>query len=808
MARVSSGWASTASLTALLLLCCCVGGAAGQLTVTRGDCTIEDQCVLSPNFPASFTYASSDGTSFCSVSISSPGYLTARTCNVSEYSDLMIDGKFMMGAEICDMSFEPIDSTIQSFDLIGGNWKLCWTTSVATAAPTISASTLTEVYVSNTGHDDPDCGVSLANACGSIQQALDFASAFGTLHISPGVNTCTGVAHVNGLAHYNFSGVVSKPVTIMGSGAIIDCSGGGAGFSIIEAEHVLIDGLHFQNGRHSCGGGICASEVANLTISSCSFSNCSGDDAGAIWVRAGTNPGNIRTFSNLQISECHGKYNGGIVIGYRYDDDGWSSSNNQHVFSNVTVIYTYAGNGSSYGGAGAISIWLLGDQIVNNSFLFEQVRLIGCRGGDVPRFGGGAGGLAISYTVVHATSGQYDSNVVANDHVFTNLSIVDCHGGNADLDTLAGQAVLGAGGAGALSISYRTLVGNSAASVKHNSHQFTSILIHNCTGGQFWGGKGGSAAGISISYYVDAQVALLEYNKHYFTGLTIHNCTGGNFAKYAAGAAGLSISVKAISQASTTSDLSTIGRVNGNAIEFSNATITSCVGGNHNAIGGAGGLSVAYSAKNCFIQYNNHRVADLRVSKSFGGNCVSSAAFSCQGGGAGGLGISYYIDGTTATAASSIFNSHIFTGLILQNCGGGNLRQKGGGAGGLGLSFYCRPDLLEERTMLILPVNNSGNHVTLSNSSIIGCEGGNDVWAGGGAGSVSISFSSLNGNNLNNSAIFEDVSVLNSSGGNTHRDSGFKAPSSNVLLKCNSFLDQLSHGGGSGQGVTLVLSRL
>ncbi len=87
------------------------------------------------------------------------------------------------------------------------------------------------------------------------------------------------------------------------------------------ADPIMIDGLVFQNAKHSTWGAAAVYMRGNMTVQNCHFRNCeSGSNAGAIWMEQGnaTNPAVVRNCL-IEYCVCTGAESG---VGGIYNNEG------------------------------------------------------------------------------------------------------------------------------------------------------------------------------------------------------------------------------------------------------------------------------------------------------------------------------------------------------------------------------------------------------------------------------------------------------------------------------------------------------
>ena len=548
----------------------------------------------------------------------------------------------------------------------------------AAAPPTAPArttlSSACNIHVSSTSGIDADtCGEASDNACKSIQHGIDRAGDYNTVCVHQGIYFgCEASWAAN----------ITQSVMLQGFDAVIDCNFAGGSFHISNVEQVVITGIHIHNAvgeswNNGYAGGVDVINTKNVSVIQCTFTNCSGREAGAIAVHSQTGYGssNVRTFQDLTIANCDGGIHntrtgggggaGSIAVSYSSSNEnifsGNDNSNNVHTLSNLTLTNSYGGIGGSFeigqesygGAAGSISISYYSHHSHNNDniHMLSNLKIIDSSGGSDTWYGGAAGSISVSY---FSSLGNSSNNI----HMLSNLDITNSSGG---------ENAYG-GAAGSISVSYNSDVpvtsqtgcfpGEIGANKNDNVHIFTNITITNSLGG--WGSiNGGSAGSISISYWGVTDRG--DNNVHTFSNLTIRNSSGGR-ASTGGGSAG-SISISYCSRKSSG---------NNNVHTLSNIKITNSSGGIGPLVGGAGGsISVSYYSTEpspFFQNYNNtHILSNLLITNSSGGTHT-------PGGGAGG--VSFSTNGYTTN------NTHMISNLTIQDSEGGDSTQ---GAGALGI---------------------------------------------------------------------------------------------------------------------------
>ena len=171
-----------------------------------------------------------------------------------------------------------------------------------TAALCASASNR---YVSPTGSDGD--GKSWANAVHTIAQAIWHVGVGDTMFIAEGVyneaiSAQSGCTYMGG---YNAE-TGERDLELYES--ILDGTGMTSWLLVKydnpPADPIMIDGLVFQNAKHSTWGAAAMYLRGNMTVQNCTFRNCeSGSNAGAIWIEQGnaTTPAVVR---NCLIENC------------------------------------------------------------------------------------------------------------------------------------------------------------------------------------------------------------------------------------------------------------------------------------------------------------------------------------------------------------------------------------------------------------------------------------------------------------------------------------------------------------------------
>ncbi len=173
---------------------------------------------------------------------------------------------------------------------------------VCTATLCASASNR---YVSPSGSDGD--GKSWANAVHTIAQAIWDVGVGDTMFIAEGVyneaiSAQSGCTYMGG---YNAETGERDPELYE---SILDGTGMTSWLLVKydnpPADPIMIDGLVFQNAKHSTWGAAAVYLRGNMTVQNCHFRNCeSGSNAGAIWIEQGnaTTPAVVR---NCLIENC------------------------------------------------------------------------------------------------------------------------------------------------------------------------------------------------------------------------------------------------------------------------------------------------------------------------------------------------------------------------------------------------------------------------------------------------------------------------------------------------------------------------
>lgn len=173
---------------------------------------------------------------------------------------------------------------------------------VCTAVLCASASNR---YVSPTGSDGD--GKSWENAVHTIAQAIWHVGVGDTMFIAEGVyneaiSAQSGATYMGG---YNAETGERDPELYE---SVLDGTGMTSWLLVKydnpPADPIMIDGLVFQNAKHSTWGAAAVYMRGNMTVQNCHFRNCeSGSNAGAIWIEQGntTTPAVVR---NCLIENC------------------------------------------------------------------------------------------------------------------------------------------------------------------------------------------------------------------------------------------------------------------------------------------------------------------------------------------------------------------------------------------------------------------------------------------------------------------------------------------------------------------------
>ncbi|MBP5659303.1 MAG: metallophosphoesterase [Paludibacteraceae bacterium] len=177
-------------------------------------------------------------------------------------------------------------------------------------------------YVSPTGSDGD--GKSWANAVHTIAQAIWNVGSGDTMFIAEGVyneaiSAQSGCTYMGG---YNAE-TGERDLELYES--ILDGTGLTSWLLVKyddpPAEPIMIDGLVFQNAKHSTWGAAAMYLRGNMTVQNCHFRNCeSGSNAGAIWIEQGntTKPAVVRNCL-IEYCVCTGQESG---VGGIYNSEG------------------------------------------------------------------------------------------------------------------------------------------------------------------------------------------------------------------------------------------------------------------------------------------------------------------------------------------------------------------------------------------------------------------------------------------------------------------------------------------------------
>ena len=168
----------------------------------------------------------------------------------------------------------------------------------------LSLSSECGIHVSSSrGVESVSCGESTDSACKSIQKGIERAGDYNTVCVHKGIYQCeTG-----------WAGRITQSMMLLGFDAVVDCNGAGGSFQISGVEQVVISGFTIRDAvgeswNNGYAGGVDVINTKNVSVAQCTFTNCSGREAGAIAVHSQTSYGssNVRTFQDLTISHCHG----------------------------------------------------------------------------------------------------------------------------------------------------------------------------------------------------------------------------------------------------------------------------------------------------------------------------------------------------------------------------------------------------------------------------------------------------------------------------------------------------------------------
>ena len=177
-------------------------------------------------------------------------------------------------------------------------------------------------YVSPTGSDGD--GKSWANAVHTIAQAIWDVGVGDTMFIAEGVyneaiSAQSGATYMGG---YNAETGERDPELYE---SVLDGTGMTSWLLVKydnpPADPIMIDGLVFQNAKHSTWGAAAVYLRGNMTVQNCHFRNCeSGSNAGAIWIEQGnaTTPAVVRNCL-IENCVCTGAESG---VGGIYDSEG------------------------------------------------------------------------------------------------------------------------------------------------------------------------------------------------------------------------------------------------------------------------------------------------------------------------------------------------------------------------------------------------------------------------------------------------------------------------------------------------------
>ena len=178
-------------------------------------------------------------------------------------------------------------------------------------------------YVSPTGDDSKD-GSSWANARATIGSSIWSVGSGDTMFIAEGVyheaiSAQSGCTYMGG---FNAETGERDPELYE---SVLDGTGMTSWllvkYDAPPADPIMIDGLVFQNAKHSTWGAAAVYLRGNMTVQNCHFRNCeSGSNAGAIWIEQGnaTTPAVVRNCL-IENCVCTGAESG---VGGIYDSEG------------------------------------------------------------------------------------------------------------------------------------------------------------------------------------------------------------------------------------------------------------------------------------------------------------------------------------------------------------------------------------------------------------------------------------------------------------------------------------------------------
>eukprot|EP00656_Telonema_subtile_P012107 TRINITY_DN16072_c0_g1_i2.p1 TRINITY_DN16072_c0_g1~~TRINITY_DN16072_c0_g1_i2.p1 ORF type:complete len:1178 (+),score=130.44 TRINITY_DN16072_c0_g1_i2:90-3623(+) len=302
---------------------------------------------------------------------------------------------------------------------------------------------------------------------------------------------------------------------------------------------VTIEGLHFRNNYDACAGAILSQWSSNLVLRSSSFVNCSGGVAGAVWYHAGEeyHDGNRVLIEDVYIDQCRGDGSnptGGLSISVGGRGLTINPMNNSFVLRDIRVSNSSAGPPLQNGynrqltSAGAISVSVVTTNAqIGNTVLFESIMITDCtqNGGVGDMAGiGGAGGISVlmygGYSFDHRLS-----SITRSRQTFRNVTILRSSGGGTSYF----------GGAGGISVVLNSEVDDSTKLTQHsavqNAQVFSNVTVVDCHGGTFVS-RGIGAGGIAVAYHGEDPFA---NNTQEFSSVTVSECSGGDWSKGAGG---------------------------------------------------------------------------------------------------------------------------------------------------------------------------------------------------------------------------------------------------------------------------------
>lgn len=177
-------------------------------------------------------------------------------------------------------------------------------------------------YVSPTGSDGD--GKSWANAVHTIAQAIWHVGKGDTMFIAEGVYN-EAISAQSGCTYMGGYNAETGERNLELYESILDGTGLTSWLLVKyddpPADPIMIDGLVFQNAKHSTWGAAAMYLRGNMTVQNCHFRNCeSGSNAGAIWIEQGnaTNPAVVRNCL-IEYCVCTGQESG---VGGIYNNEG------------------------------------------------------------------------------------------------------------------------------------------------------------------------------------------------------------------------------------------------------------------------------------------------------------------------------------------------------------------------------------------------------------------------------------------------------------------------------------------------------